>query len=87
MIKFEYWRGDELIYSEYPDTNAPTYKLSLDIQKTFYKEFNGWSTEYSYQSSRTLDLQFKMEKISNGVVTYRSYKVLRDTHSNDYEDW
>lgn len=88
MIKFEFWRGNELLYSEYPDTNSPAYKISLDLQKTFYQEGNCWSTEYSYSCTRTLDLQFRMENIVAGVVTYRSYKVLRDTNSNNsYEDW
>jgi len=85
-MKFEYWRGSELLFSEYPDQNSPAFKISLDIRKKFYKEQNGWSDEYSYHCIRTLDLQLKMEKIVSGVVVYRSYRVVKDTN-NDQDGW
>jgi len=87
MIKFEYYHGNKFLMSEYPDMNSPTYKISLDFEKTFYKIGNSWTTDYNYEVEKTLQLMMKMEKIVNGVVTFRSYRVIKDKHNFDFQDW
>ena len=86
-MKFEYYRGNEFLMSEYPDTNSPAFKISLDFEKTFYKIGNNWTSEHTYQADKTLQLMMRLDNISNGVATFRSYKVVKDRHNFDFQDW
>ncbi len=73
--------------SEYPDENNPGFKISLDFAKTFYKIGNDWVTDFNYEVEKTLELMMKLEKISNGVATFRSYRIIRDKHNFEVRDW
>lgn len=78
MIQYSYMHQGELLCSEWVDEQSPTYHLSLNMQRMFYYSSTGWSTEFTWDANRELELLLKFSKIRDGVYYYESSGVVKD---------
>lgn len=82
LLIYEYYHNGNLLCSEYQKWHEP---VKLSMIKDFYCSATDWHLEYDFDAQRELVLEMQMEKIVNGVVHYKSVRVIRDDYYFDHE--